>query len=77
MPEYQHLLQQRSSMMLCSIWSKHVLTPVALLERIRSVVDRASRKTVNQVTAKKKVKMIRVIDNTVKAKLPSTKWIGD
>ena len=31
----------------------------------------------NQVTAKKKVKMIKVIKNTAKKKLPSTKWTGD
>jgi len=63
--------------MLYSMWSKQVLTPVALLERIRSVIDRASWKTVNQVTARKKVKMIKVIKNTVKKKFPSTKWTGD
>ena len=40
------------------------------------MIDRASWRTVNQVTAKKKMKMIKEIENVAKKKLPSTKWTG-
>ena len=59
-----------------SLWSKYKLTPFAL-ERTRSFTDRASWRTVNQATVKKKKRMMREIRKVAKKKLPSTKWTGD
>ena len=50
-------------------------SPVAL-ERIRSFTERASWRTVNQVTVMKMMKMMREIKGIAK-KLPSKKWTGD
>lgn len=52
------------------------LTPVAP-ESARSSTDRTSRRTVNQVTIKETIKMIREIKNVARKKLPSTKSMGD
>ena len=59
-----------------SLRCKHRLTPVAL-ERAHSFMDRASRRTVNQATAKKQERMIREIRNIAMKTLPSTTWAGD
>ena len=59
-----------------SLRCKHRLTPVAL-ERAHSFMDRASRRTVNQATAKKQKRMIREIRNIAKKTLSSTTWTGD
>jgi len=52
------------------------LTPV-VLERTRSFIDRASRRTVNQVTVKKTVEMIREIKDIEMTKFPRMKWMRD
>ena len=57
-------------------YDKRLLTPVAL-ERARPFMDRASRRTVNQVTMKETMKAVREIKNIARKKFPSTKSTGD
>ena len=59
-----------------SLRCKRRLTPVAL-ERAHSFMDRASRRMVNQPTAKKKKRIIREIRSIAKKTLLSTVWAGD
>ena len=47
-----------------------------MLENTRTFIDRASRRTVNQITAEKAIKTIREIKDITK-RLPSTMWAGD
>ena len=57
-----------------SLWYKCSLTP-AELETSRPFIDRASRRTVNQVIVKEMTKKIK--ENIVMKKLPNTKWTGE